>query len=228
MKALKIVLLATIGILLSSSGSFAQIFSDIVRIQLLTPSIEKMSVSTVDSSTTTQEVTTLPSTTGGSFSVVVKGIGVGYTTLTTTFEKETKISSTKDVLLVESTTLTTNFVDLSLTFGENYTIATGFGILSGGELKRDMNYGSSQEEAGVQDETISSDVITGTSLFIILGIHCEGYEILFGQRQNNIKATLNFEDSSAEKLSDDGTINIQNEAIEIKTIQAMVGIGLTF
>ena len=66
---------------------------------------------------------------GGSLYFLLKSIGLGYTTVTTKFEKT-------GTNLKETTTLKTNFYDLAFGLGENYSFMWGAGGLSGLEQER--------------------------------------------------------------------------------------------
>ena len=99
--------------------------SDLIRLRMLAPVIEAKkdhSILTDTKETSTPSYTNTSS--GGSLYFLLKSIGLGYTTVTTKFEKT-------GTNLKETTTLKTNFYDLAFGLGENYSFMWGAGVLSG-------------------------------------------------------------------------------------------------
>ena len=118
-RLLALILLCTI--LLGACGR-----SELIRIRMLTPVNEDKKDHSILTETTESSTPIYTNTTsGGSLYFLFKSIGLGYTTVTTNFEK----TSTK---LKETTTLKTNFADVAFGIGENYSFMWGAGILTGG------------------------------------------------------------------------------------------------
>jgi len=104
--------------------------SEMIRVRLLAPVSEAKKDHSI--LTDTEESSTpiyTNTSSGGSLYFLLKSIGLGYTTVTTKFEKT-------GTNLKETTTLKTNFADVAFGIGENYSFMWGAGILTGGERKR--------------------------------------------------------------------------------------------
>ena len=202
--------------------------SDLIRIRLLSPIAEAKKNHAIFSDSTsvsTSKVTTTdPESNGASLYFLLKSIGLGYTTLTTKIEKETKNSINNTLILKEKTTLVTNFTDLVFGIGENYSLMWGAGVLSGGKLDISLNYGYSE----VADETLKHKNLSGHSTFLVLGHHGFGFETLLGFRTNYIKAELDDNGSSAKTLKTDNSIIYESTGIRLTTTQVQLGIGVTF
>ena len=149
--------------------------SDLIRIRLLSPvsEVKKDHAILTDSKESSTPVYTNTSS-GGSLYFLLKSIGLGYTTVTTNFEKT-------GINLTEKTTLVTNFADLAFGIGENYSFMWGAGVLSGGKQKTELKYGSNSIW-----KLRNVNVLTGHSLFFSLGHHGSGFETLLGYRMNFI------------------------------------------
>ncbi|MBC8259003.1 MAG: hypothetical protein H8E38_08300 [SAR324 cluster bacterium] len=202
--------------------------SDLIRIRLLSPVGETKKDHAVfldSSSTSTSKITsTDPATSGGSLYFLLKSIGLGYTTLTTKIEKETRSSSNDALILKEKTNLVTNYTDLAFGIGENYTLMWGAGILAGGKLDSTLNYGYS----GAADEVLKHKSLSGHSIFFMLGHHGFGFETLLGVRTNYIKAELEDSGSSAKTLKTADSMSYESTGIRLTTTQIQLGIGVTF
>ena len=108
--------------------------SDLIRLRMLAPVVETKkdhSILTDSKESSTPSYTNTSN--GGSLYFLLKSIGLGYTTVTTKFEKT-------GTNLKETTTLKTNFYDLAFGLGENYSFMWGAGVLSGLEHERYLEY----------------------------------------------------------------------------------------
>jgi hypothetical protein len=225
MSALRLtVLLIIFQILFAACGR-----SDLIRIRLLSPVSETKkdhSIFTDESlSSSKKEITVAdPKTSGGGVYLLFKSIGLGYTTLTTTIENGISNSSSNALLLMEKSTLVTNFADLAFGIGENYTLMWGAGVLSGGKLDTTLNYGYT----GATDETLQHKELSGHSMFLVLGHHGSGFETLLGFRTNYIKAELEDSLSSATTLKTASSISYERTGLRFTTNQLQLGIGVTF
>ena len=160
--------------------------SDLIRIRLLAPVSEAKkdhSILTATNESSTPIYTNTSS--GGSIYFLLKSIGLGYTTITTNFEKT-------GAKLTETTTLKTNFADLAFGIGENYSFMWGAGVLTGGEQERYVAYTDKETKKLWIDNYLG-----GHSLFFALGHHGSGFETLLGYRVNFIKSKL---DDSGTKI----------------------------
>jgi len=193
--------------------------SEMIRIRLLAPVSEAKkdhSILTDTNESSTPIYTNTSS--GGSIYFLLKSIGLGYTTITTNFEKT-------GAKLTETTTLKTNFADVAFGIGENYSFMWGAGILTGGERKTELDYNNAPSE-------LSNNYLGGHSLFIVLGHHGFGFETLLGYRMNFIKSE--FDDSVTKipnymgKLPTEKDVSYESSKIRLTTSQVQLGIGFTF
>ena len=219
LRFLALILLFTI--LLGSCGR-----SDMIRVRLLSPVSEAKkdySIFTDKTTSSTYKPVVDPTTSGGSLYFLIKSIGLGYSTVTTNIEKETK-NSNGTALLLEKTTLMTNFADIAFGIGENYSLMWGAGVLlSGGKLDTSLNYGYS----GATDDTLKHKDLSGHSTFLVLGHHGYGFETLLGYRTNSIKAE--FEEITSDDIGKTGKdFTYESNIISLKTSQVQLGIGFTF
>ena len=158
---------------------------------------------------------------GGSIYFLLKSIGLGYTTVTTNFEKTGE-------KLTETTTLKTNFADLAFGIGENYSFMWGAGVLTGGEQERYVAYTDKETKKLWIDNYLG-----GHSLFFALGHHGSGFETLLGYRVNFIKSKL---DDSGTKIpsymgkspATGKDVSYESTNISLTTAQVQLGIGVTF
>ena len=186
--------------------------SDLIRLRVLAPVIEAKkdhSILTDTKETSTPSYTNTSN--GGSLYFLLKSIGLGYTTVTTKFEK----AGTK---LKETTTLKTNFYDLAFGLGENYSFMWGAGVLSGLEHERYLEY----TDNGKKQLWVNSDPV-GHSLFFMLAHHGFGFETLLGYRMNFIKTDVSYKDSIIPSV-----VSYEDTNISITTSQVQLGIGVTF
>ena len=193
--------------------------SDLIRIRLLAPVSEAKkdhSILTDTNESSTPIYTNTSS--GGSLYFLLKSIGLGYTTVTTNFEKT-------GTNLKETTTLKTNFADVAFGIGENYSFMWGAGILTGGERKTELDYGNNAPSE------LSNNYLGGHSLFFVLGHHGFGFETLLGYRMNFIKSEF---DDSGTKIPDymgkspTDKVSYESNKISLTTSQVQLGIGFTF
>ena len=150
--------------------------SDLIRLRMLAPVVETKKDHSILTDTKESSTPSYTNTSnGGSLYFLLKSIGLGYTTVTTKFEKT-------GTNLKETTTLKTNFYDLAFGLGENYSFMWGAGVLSGLEHERYLEY----TDKGKEQFLVNSDPV-GHSLFFMLGHHGFGFETLLGYRMNFIK-----------------------------------------
>ena len=196
--------------------------SDLIRIRLLAPVSEAKkdhSILTDTNESSTPIYTNTSS--GGSLYFLLKSIGLGYTTVTTNFEKT-------GTNLKETTTLKTNFADLAFGIGENYSFMWGAGVLTGGEQERYVAYTDKETKKLWIDNYLG-----GHSLFFALGHHGSGFETLLGYRVNFIKSKL---DDSGTKIpsymgkspATGKDVSYESTNISLTTAQVQLGIGVTF
>jgi len=196
--------------------------SDLIRIRLLAPVSEAKKDHSI--LTDTQESSTpiyTNTSSGGSIYFLLKSIGLGYTTITTNFEKTGE-------KLTETTTLKTNFADLAFGIGENYSFMWGAGVLTGGEQERYIAYTDKETKKLWIDNYLG-----GHSLFFALGHHGSGFETLLGYRVNFIKSKL---DDSGTKIpsymgkspATGKDVSYESTNISLTTAQVQLGIGVTF
>ena len=195
--------------------------SELIRIRMLTPVTEDKKDHSILTETTESSTPIYTNTSsGGSLYFLFKSIGLGYTTVTTNFEK----TSTK---LKETTTLKTNFADVAFGIGENYSFMWGAGILTGGERITNLDYDTNDPEP------LLNNYLGGHSLFFVLGHHGFGFETLLGYRMNFIKSE--FDDSGTNiptnymaKSPTDKEVSYESNKISLTTAQVQLGIGFTF
>ena len=194
--------------------------SDLIRLRMLAPVVEAKkdhSILTDTKESSTSSYTNTSS--GGSLYLLLKSIGLGYTTVTTKFEK----TSTN---LKETTTLKTNFYDLAFGLGENYSFMWGAGILSGLEHERYLEY----TDKGKDQLLVNSDPV-GHSLFFMFGHHGFGFETLLGYRMNFIKTEFydsNIPSHMGKSPAAGKEVSYEDTNISMTTSQVLLGIGVTF
>ena len=194
--------------------------SDLIRLRMLVPVIEAKkdhSILTDTKETSTPSYTNTSS--GGSLYFLLKSIGLGYTTVTTKFEKT-------GTNLKETTTLKTNFYDLAFGLGENYSFMWGAGVLSGLEHERYLEY----TDKGKDQLWVNSDPV-GHSLFFMLAHHGFGFETLLGYRMNFIKTEFydsNIPSHMGKSPAAGKDVSYEDTNISITTSQVQLGIGVTF
>ena len=195
--------------------------SDLIRIRLLTPVSEAKKDHSILTNTNESSTPTYTNTSSGaSLYFLLKSIGLGYTTVTTNFEKT-------GTNLKETTTLKTNFADVAFGIGENYSFMWGAGILTGGERITKLDYDTNDPEP------LLNNYLGGHSLFFVLGHHGFGFETLLGYRMNFIKSE--FDDSGTNiptnymaKSPTDKEVSYESNKISLTTAQVQLGIGFTF
>ncbi len=186
--------------------------SDLIRIRMLAPVIEAKKDHSILTDTKESSTPSYTNTSnGGSLYFLLKSIGLGYTTVTTKFEKT-------GTNLKETTTLKTNFYDLAFGLGENYSFMWGAGVLSGLEHERYLEY----TDKGKDQLWVNSDPV-GHSLFFMLAHHGFGFETLLGYRMNFIKTDVSYKDSIIPS-----DVSYEDTNISITTAQVQLGIGVTF
>jgi len=194
--------------------------SDLIRLRMLAPVVETKKDHSI--LTDTKESSTLSYTNtsnGGSLYFLLKSIGLGYTTVTTKFEKT-------GTNLKETTTLKTNFYDLAFGLGENYSFMWGAGVLSGLEHERYLEY----TDKGKDQLLVNSDPV-GHSLFFMLAHHGFGFETLLGYRMNFIKTEFydsNIPSHMGKSPAAGKDVSYEDTNISITTSQVQLGIGVTF
>jgi len=193
--------------------------SELIRIRMLTPVSEGKKDHSILTETTESSTPIYTNTSsGGSLYFLFKSIGLGYTTVTTNFEKTS-------LKLKETTTLKTNFADVAFGIGENYSFMWGAGILTGGERITNLDYDTNDPEP------LLNNYLGGHSLFFVLGHHGFGFETLLGYRMNFIKSEF---DDSGTKIPDymgkspTDKVSYESNKISLTTSQVQLGIGFTF
>jgi len=194
--------------------------SDLIRIRLLAPVSEAKKDHSILTDTEESSTPTYTNTSSGSsLYFLFKSIGLGYSTITTNFEKTS-------IKLKETTTLKTNFADVAFGIGENYSFMWGAGILTGGERITELDYDTNDPEP------LLNNYLGGHSLFFVLGHHGFGFETLLGYRVNFIKSRL---DDSEDKIPShmgksptEKYVSYESPNIRLTTAQVQLGIGFTF
>ena len=194
--------------------------SDLVRLRMLAPVVETKKDHSILKDTQESSTSSYTNTSnGGSLYFLLKSIGLGYTTVTTEFEKT-------GTNLKETTTLKTNFYDLAFGLGENYSFMWGAGVLSGLEQERYLEY----TDKGKDQLLVSSDPV-GHSLFFMLAHHGFGFETLLGYRMNFIKTEFydsNIPSHMGKSPAAEKEVSYDDTNISITTSQVQLGIGFTF
>lgn len=194
--------------------------SDLIRLRMLAPVVETKKDHSILTDTKESSTTSYTNTSnGGSLYFLLKSIGLGYTTVTTKFEKT-------GTNLKETTTLKTNFYDLAFGLGENYSFMWGAGVLSGLEHERYLEY----TDKGKDQLLVNSDPV-GHSLFFMLAHHGFGFETLLGYRMNFIKTEFydsNIPSHMGKSPAAGKDVSYEDTNISITTSQVQLGIGVTF
>ena len=194
--------------------------SDLIRLRILAPVVETKKDHSILTDTKESSTPSYTNTSnGGSLYFLLKSIGLGYTTVTTTFEKT-------GTNLKETTTLKTNFYDLAFGLGENYSFMWGAGVLSGLEHERYLEY----TDKGKDKLSVNSDPV-GHSLFFMLAHHGFGFETLLGYRMNFIKTEFydsNIPSHLGKSPAAGKDVSYEDTNISITTAQVQLGIGVTF
>ena len=194
--------------------------SDLIRLRMLAPVVETKKDHSILTDTKESSTPSYTNTSnGGSLYFLLKSIGLGYTTVTTKFEKT-------GTNLKETTTLKTNFYDLAFGLGENYSFMWGAGVLSGLEHERYLEY----TDKGKEQFLVNSDPV-GHSLFFMLGHHGFGFETLLGYRMNFIKTEFydsNIPSHMGKSPAAGKDVSYEDTNISITTSQVQLGIGVTF
>ena len=194
--------------------------SDLIRLRVLAPVVETKKDHSILTDTKESSTPSYTNTSnGGSLYFLLKSIGLGYTTVTTKFEKT-------GTNLKETTTLKTNFYDLAFGLGENYSFMWGAGVLSGLEHERYLEY----TDKGKDQLLVNSDPV-GHSLFFMLAHHGFGFETLLGYRMNFIKTEFydsNIPSHMGKSPAAGKDVSYEDTNISITTSQVQLGIGVTF
>ena len=194
--------------------------SDLIRLRMLAPVVETKKDHSILTDTKESSTPSYTNTSnGGSLYFLLKSIGLGYTTVTTKFEKT-------GTNLKETTTLKTNFYDLAFGVGENYSFMWGAGVLSGLEHERYLEY----TDKGKDQLWVNSDPV-GHSLFFMLAHHGFGFETLLGYRMNFIKTEFydsNIPSHMGKSPAAGKDVSYEDTNINITTSQVQLGIGVTF
>ena len=194
--------------------------SDLIRVRTLAPVVETEkdhSILTDTNESSTPSYTN--SSNGASLYFLLKSIGLGYTTVTTKFEKT-------GTNLKETTTLKTDFYDLAFGLGENYSFMWGAGVLSNLEHERYLEY----NDKGKDQLWVNSDPV-GHSLFFMLAHHGFGFETLVGYRMNFIKTEFydsNIPTYMGKSPATGKVVSYEETNLNITTSQVQLGIGVTF
>jgi len=192
--------------------------SELIRIRMLAPVNEDKKDHSILTETTESSTPIYTNTSsGGSLYFLFKSIGLGYTTVTTNFEKTS-------LKLKETTTLKTNFADVAFGIGENYSFMWGAGILTGGERITELDYDNNVPFK------LTNNYLGGHSLFFVLGHHGFGFETLLGYRMNRI--TSEFDGTKIPNYMGKSPtvkdVSYESPNIRLTTAQVQLGIGFTF
>ena len=194
--------------------------SDLIRLRMLAPVVETKKDHSILTDTKESSTPSYTNTSnGGSLYFLLKSIGLGYTTVTTKFEKT-------GTNLKETTTLKTNFYDLAFGLGENYSFMWGAGVLSGLEHERYLEY----TDKGRDQLLVNTDPV-GHSLFFMLAHHGFGFETLLGYRINFIKTEFydsNIPSHMGKSPAAGKDVSYEDTNISITTSQVQLGIAVTF
>ena len=194
--------------------------SDLIRLRMLAPVVETKKDHSILTDTQESSTSSYTNTSnGGSLYFLLKSIGLGYSTVSTKFEKT-------GTNLKETTTLKTNFYDLAFGLGENYSFMWGAGVLSGLEQERYLEY----TDKGKNQLLVNSDPV-GHSLFFMLAHHGYGFETLLGYRINFIKTEFydsNTPSHMGKSPAAGKDVSYEDTNISITTSQVQLGIGVTF
>ena len=194
--------------------------SDLIRLRVLAPVVETKKDHSILTDTKESSTSSYTNTSNGSsIYFLLKSIGLGYTTVTTKFEKT-------GTNLKETTTLKTNFYDLAFGLGENYSFMWGAGVLSGLEHERYLEY----TDKGKDQLLVNSDPV-GHSLFFMLAHHGFGFETLLGYRMNFIKTEFydsNIPSHMGKSSAAGKDVSYEDTNISMTTSQVQLGIGVTF
>ena len=195
--------------------------SDLIRLRMLTPVVETEKDHSIltDTKASSSSSSYTNTSNGGSLYFLLKSIGLGYTTVTTKFEKT-------GTNLKETTTIKTNFYDLAFGLGENYSLMWGAGVLSDFEQERYLEY----NDEGKDQLLVNSDPV-GHSLFFMLAHHGFGFETLVGYRMNFIKTEFydsNIPTYMGRSNAEGKEVSYEKTNISMTTSQVQLGIGLTF
>ena len=194
--------------------------SELIRLRMMAPVVEAKKDHSILTDTKESSTPSYTNTSnGGSLYFLLKSIGLGYTTVTTKFEKT-------GTNLKETTTLKTNFYDLAFGLGENYSFMWGAGVLSGLEHERYLEY----TDKGKDQLWVNSDPV-GHSLFFMLAHHGFGFETLLGYRMNFIKTEFydsNIPSHMGKSPVTGKDVSYEDTNINITTSQVQLGIGITF
>ncbi|MBF0286692.1 MAG: hypothetical protein HQM14_02645 [SAR324 cluster bacterium] len=218
MKTAKVLILMTIGCLLYSNTVFAEFH----RIRLLAPVSEQGELDVGDSDAT---ITQNPTTSGfGLYYVMPFGLGIGYSTLSTTAESEFDFQSIC-CLIIQSMQYDSNFVDISYTIGEAFSFTLGAGLVIDGSAKLDYEaefISSWTALTGDSDfsRNFNASDASGNSWFVLAGMEFEPMELILGYRANSLSYKFDLDD-----------IIINNSSTfthKLETAEILAGIGVVF
>ena len=164
-------------------------------------------------------------TTGRSYSVVFRGISVGFTEIST--DRSFRSKNDNDVILDEFFNTNAKYNELGVMFGDEFTLTLGVGGLVSGFAEIKLDYGSSLN-APVTEEIVRSTTPSGNSVFFTFGYDLQPFEILTGWRWNNFKASLSSSNTSLETLSNGEKLSYPSKSFSKQTTQVTAGLGLSF
>ncbi len=201
--------------------------SDNFRIRALAPMQEQSSADNLVSAEKSGGAITSSGirTTGRSYSVVFKGLSVGFTEIST--DRSIRSKAGNDVILDEFFTTNAKYNELGVMFGDELTLTLGVGGLVSGSAEIKLDYGSSLN-AAVNEEIIRSTSPSGNSAFFTFGYDLQPFEILAGWRWNNFKASLKSSNTSLETLANAGKLSYSPKSFSRQTTQVTAGLGISF
>ena len=164
-------------------------------------------------------------TTARSYSVVLSGLSVGFTEIST--DRSIRSKAGNEVVLDEFFTTNAKYNELGVMFGDELTLTLGVGGLVSGSAEINLDYGSSLN-AAVNEEIIRSTSPSGNSAFFTIGYDLQPFEILAGWRWNNFKASLRSSSTSLETLANAGKLSYLPKSFSRQTTEVMAGLGISF
>lgn len=181
------------------------------RIRLLTAYKEESELEEIEDIEYKWITTKEPQTVGTSLHFIsVYDFGVGYTSLTTRYERNVFDKSTDVHIYTETTSMTTAFLDFTYTMGDTFTITLGRGLLLNADERIDFTPASS--DIILEPPFVETEKIKGFSNILGLGYAIGKVEILYRKRFNLL--AINYPTLGVTK--------------EIDTMQDFIGLGWRF
>lgn len=217
------------------------------RLRLFIPFSESMEYEPDVDDLLDSEVTYISATGYGLHYVMPMGLGIGYTSLSSSFSNEVSVKYTAtwyrtnnsgtvvaDTVINSGTTVytdtisyTANFLDVSWTFGETFSVTGGLGLVIAGTGELEREFGSTYRSfySSLSNSTFDADSISGNAFFLHGGYNFGGFELLASYRQSTISTT--FEATGNAGFTD----LLEQEDVKLDAISSSrmgVGLGWTF